>query len=164
MLYIAALPFTFHEVYVWSAAWSTAGIVALLRACARPTLGRIIATGAFGTLTVLSDARRVALGLTVVAVAARMWLGRTDPGRRAKQTAGGGRCSAAHRRRSSELGQVSPPLSIPDRRPGLVDDQPLYRQAALAANDGRLDGIQFIDTTVLAYFRPDGIRFVPYLP
>ena len=38
------------------------------------------------------------------------------------------------------------------------------RQASLAANGDRLDGIQFVATTILTYFRPDGIRFVPYLP
>jgi hypothetical protein len=39
-----------------------------------------------------------------------------------------------------------------------------HRREALAANGGTLTGPQFFTTSLYNYFRPDGIRLVPYFP
>jgi hypothetical protein len=39
-----------------------------------------------------------------------------------------------------------------------------HRREALAANGGTLTGPQFFPTSFMAYFRPDGVRFVDYFP
>jgi hypothetical protein len=43
-------------------------------------------------------------------------------------------------------------------------EQSARRRLALSMNGGSLAGPQFLPTTLVNYFRPDGIRFVPYFP
>ena len=39
-----------------------------------------------------------------------------------------------------------------------------HRKVVLALNGGHLDGLRFLWTTLVAYFRPDGLRLVPWFP
>ena len=101
---------------------------------------------------------------TVIALAVSIRVRRDMKGSKAARPVAH-RCSGVRRHRGCEcqLGEVPPCLPVPHLRPGVVRRSTLA-QAALAANSDRLDGIQFVTTTVFTYFRPDGIRFVPYLP
>ena len=165
LTYVAALPWAFHEVYAWTIPFAVGSMYWVLRVLDAPDRRSIcwLAVFVLGTvLTRTTDGWAMALS----AVVAGLWLltGRLHPGRRRAALA------------TIAAGVV--PLAVgiainyaKFRHPFLfpLEDQVwtqlnAHRRETLEANGGTLTGPQFFPTTFMAYFRPDGVRFVDYFP
>ena len=165
MLYLASQPFVFHEVYVWSVALTMTTVVLLLETSERPSIGRIVACGLLATATILT---RTPAGWAIAAamIGIAIWIRLRRRHERSKplgQLLTGAAVFAVLVGASVNWAKFHHAYRFPIADQVWSQINPA-RQASLAANSGRLDGIQFAPTTILTYFRPDGIRFVPYLP
>lgn len=165
LTYDAALPWVYHEAYIWASATAVAGLYWLARTIEVPSRRNATGLGLSALAAVLS---RIPAGWAVsgAALLLALWL------------------ATPHRRRRH--GQLWPVFFTAGALPLLVGVAynmrrfhhpwlfPLQNQVwtevneqrrrALEANGGTLTGLQFIPTTVINYFRPDGIRFVDHFP
>lgn len=169
MLFIASQPWVYHEVYVWSAALTVATAASLVAAWSDPSWRRVVVTGALALATMLT---RLPAGwaMSLAAVATGVWFLLT---RRDHDD------SRAWRRAGWGLGAGGILTLIVGSAINWAKFRHLYRfpidqhvwsrfsahrKIVLAFNEGRIDGPEFAWTTLLAYFRPDGVRFVPFFP
>lgn len=163
--FLGALPWVYHEAYLWSLA-GTVGTAAMVTAVVRrPTAGRIAAVAALATVTVLSrttsgwavSAAVIAVG-TLLAVRPRPTSSRADGiwmaiGGAAALTIGVAVNWAKFRH----------PYMFPlDRQ--VWTGVNAWRRSALAANDGSLTNVGFLPTTLRAYLRPDGLDVSTVFP
>lgn len=161
----AALPWVYHEVYLWSAAFVIGGLYWLLRTLLDPSRRHLGWLAAFTAAAILTRTTGgFAIAITVVGVGLLMVLRRAFGG-----TTGQGRAMIA-------AGAV--PILVSAgynwakfRHPYLfpLESQVWtrvneHRRIALEANGGTITGPQFLPTTIVNYLRPDGIRFTPYFP
>ncbi len=165
LTYVASLPWAFHEVYAWTIPFAIGSMYWMIRVLVDPTRSSIawLAVFVLGTiLTRTTDGWAMAIG----AIGAGVWLltGRLHPGRR--------------RAALATIAAGAVPLAIAItinwlkfRHPYLfpLEDQVWtqlneHRRETLAANGGGLTGPQFFPSSFMAYFRPDGVRFVDYFP
>lgn len=161
----AALPWVYHEVYAWAVALVTASLYWLLRLLREPSPGATAWFVAFALATVLTRATggwAICLG----GVIAGLWLysGRLGGARRREGLILLGLAAVAF-----AVGafvnwlKFRHPLLFPLEDQVWTSYSP-QRRAALAANGGSITGPQFFPTSLINYFRPDGIRFVGYFP
>jgi hypothetical protein len=165
LVFDAALPWVYHEVYLWAVALAIGALFWLIRVSLRPEPTAIWWLAAFSLGTILT---RTTGGWAICAVvmATGFWIlsGRLHP-----------------QQRRSGLGVLAAGLVplliaatynfIKFRHPYLfpLQDQVWtqvneHRRKALARNGGTITGPQFFLTSLVNYFRPDGIRFVDYFP
>lgn len=165
IVFVAALPWVYHEAYMWATAFAVGFTWALIGVLERITVGRVLAAGALALGAILS---RTTAGwaccLALVAAAAVLVVHRRW---RAERRWAGGVVAAA-----------VVPLAIGAtvnwakfRHPFMfsLDDQVwtsvnAHRREALERNGGGLTGLQFFPTALVNYFRPDGIRFTSVFP
>jgi hypothetical protein len=169
MLFIASQPWVYHEVYVWSIALTTATAASLIAAWTDPTWRRIVVTGGLTLATMLT---RLPAGwaMSIAVIAMGVWVlvtRRSGPSADSSRRAGWGLvgCGGATIIVGSAINWAK--FRHPYRFP--IEDQvwsqfSIHRKIVFAFNDGRLDGLEFSWTTLFAYFRPDGVRFVPFFP
>ncbi len=165
VLYLAAMPWVYHEVYIWSIALTLAAMVLLIRIQESPSVRRVVGLGA------------VVLAVMMIRTTAGWAL--------AGATIGYG-VLAALRRRGTALGRLALPILAAGLVPlGLgiavnwakfqhpylfpLEKQVFtglnqHRRDALAANGGDLVSADILPTTLVNYFRPDGIRFTSVFP
>lgn len=165
LTYDASLPWVYHEAYVWAAAVAVGATYWLVRVMSAPDLNAVRWLGVFVLLCVLTRATE-GWALGVVTIGVGLW--------------------AALRRGPVDLHRWGVRIILAGLVPVLVgvliselkfdtlwlhplQDQVwtsvnAHRRAALAANGGSLTGTQFFLTSLVAYFRPDGIRFVEHFP
>lgn len=165
LTYDAALPWVYHEAYLWAAATAVGGLYWLVRTVEEPTIRNGAWLGGFAFAAIMS---RIPAGWAVsgAALITCVWL-----------------LTPARRRRHGQLWAVflvagTVPLAagiaynmMRFNHPWLFPLQSqvwtevnAHRREALAANGGSITGPQFLETSVVNYFRPDGIRFVDRLP
>ncbi|KGN42879.1 hypothetical protein N801_11200 [Knoellia aerolata DSM 18566] len=174
----ASLPWVYHEVYLWASALAVGAAYWLLRVALNPTLPSTLWLMGFTLSTALTRTPGGwAMSGTVMALAA--WLAL----RHARGASG-----ARHRPRRRRVGKARIPIAVfaAGAVPLLASVTynwvkfghpylfPLesqvwtqvneHRRAALEANGGTITGPQFLETTLVNYFRPNGIRFVDYFP
>lgn len=163
--YLAALPWVYHEAYLWAIAGAVGTLWAVLGAWQRPSGLRVIAVAPLATITILS---RTTAGWAVVFAAVTV-----------------GAVLAWRRRREGDLegglalavvGLVALGIGAglnwaKFRHPYMfpLEDQVWtalnrWRAYALDANGGDLTNPRFVPTMLQAYFRPDGIRFATAFP
>ena len=161
----AALPWTYHEVYVWAVTGATGALYWLIRTLLDEQDSSALWLFWFTLVAIGSRATEGwAVCLVVIAVAL---LFRFRP-RTARQRAMWWKVLLA--------GAVPLALSIalniakfdaiymfPLQTQVWTEVSP-QRRAALAANGGSLTGPQFFTTSFMAYLRPDGIRFTEWFP
>lgn len=161
----AALPWVYHEVYVWSVASVVGSFYWLLRVLNAPdkrSIGWLFAFAMIAALTRTPGGWAVCLAT----IAAALWLasGRLrprDPGLWLRVLAAG----------------MVPLLTgmlinyLKFRHPYMFPLQNqvwtqlnAHRREILAANGGTLAGLQFFPSALVNYFRLDGIRFVDFFP
>lgn len=172
----AALPWVYHEVYLWAVALVVGAIYWLVRTTIEPNRSNATWLGAFALAAALT---RTTGGWAVagVAIGVGLWIrtGRSDLGTDEVTDVG----SAARRdgwRYPALAGGVALAASIAYNmykfgHPYLfpLENQVWtsvneHRREALAANGGTITGLQFFLTSLVNYFRPDGIRLVDYYP
>jgi hypothetical protein len=161
----ASLPWVYHEVYLWSAALVVSALYWMVRVALDPTP---LAMRWLGLVALCTALTRTPAGwgvcLALLVLAAWMRWGRTQTERRDVA------------RVVLALGAVplAVAIAINLAKFGHVYLFPLdqqvwthvnaHRREALRVNGGTIAGPQFFLTSLVNYFRPDGIRFVDYFP
>lgn len=165
VVYLAALPWVYHEAFMWTVATSIGAAWATIGVLEAPTARRLLLAGGFALAAMLT---RVTVGwawcLALLAIAA---LARRRPRwRRSNRQA---LAIAAAGALPLVLGialnwaKFRHPFMIPlDQQ--LVAHVSVNRRRALDANGGGMTGPQFAPTTLLAYLRPDGVRLTSVFP
>jgi len=165
LVFDASLPWVYDEVYLWSAGLVVGAVYWLIRVSLDPRRSSIWWLFAFALGAILTRTTG-GWAMCLAIMAAGIWLvtGRPHPERRRLGWAvvgtgfGAVLIGAAY-----NFVKFRHPYLFP------LQDQVwtsvnLHRREALAHNGGSLTGPQFLPTSLVNYFRPDGIRFVPYFP
>lgn len=164
-VYLAALPYVFHEALLWAASSAIGAIYAIIGVLEAATQRRIVAAGVLCLVAILS--RATAGWACTFALMACAGLIVVHP-----------RYRAVRSRWPAVFAAGFVPLAIgilvnyaKFRHPVMIPfetqvwtDLSEQRRRALAANGGSLFGPQYFPTTMMAYFRPDGIRFNSVFP
>jgi hypothetical protein len=165
LVYLASQPWVYHEAYTWAVAAAFACAFALLGVIERPSPMRVAACGAALLLAVLSRATTGwAFGLAIIGTALWFLTGR-------------------HGVRGAQYGRLLLGAAVAPLLVGVIfnmakfdhpylfplEDQVWtsvneHRRDALEANGGDLVSADLLPSTLAAYFRPDGIRFIPLPP
>ena len=169
MLFIASQPWVYHEVYVWSAALTVATAASLIAAWTDPTWRRVAVTGALALATMLTRLPAGwAMSLALIATGVWFLFARRSTADSVAWTRsgwgliGGGAATIA-------VGSAINWAKFRHLYRFPIDKHvwsqfSVHRKIVLAFNDGQIDGPEFSWTTLLAYFRPDGVRFVSFFP
>jgi hypothetical protein len=164
LVYLVALPLVYEEAQIWGAAMAIGALFAIVGVLERLTVGRLLAAGLLTTGAILSRPPDGWGCCLILGGAAVLILIRS----RGRDLRWAGAVLAA--------GAVPLIIGIAInwakfRTPFVVpyEDQvwtrlSLQRRQALAANGGRIFGPQFLPSTLVAYLRPDGIRFSSIFP
>jgi hypothetical protein len=165
LVYLASQPWVYHEAYAWAVAAALACAFTLLGVIERPDPARILACSLALLLAVLCRATTgLAFGLAIIGTAVWFLTGR-------------------HGAKGARYGRLlvlaaAVPLLIGMAINQAKFDHPFlfpleeqvwssvneHRQEALEANGGGLVALDLLPSTLTAYFRPDGIRFVSVPP
>ncbi len=167
VVYLASQPWVYHEVYIWSTALTVATVASLVAAWDDPSWRRILLTTALALATMLT---RITAGwaMALALVVTGAWILISRRQRRVD-------------RRRAGWGLVAGGTAVvligslvnwaKFRHPYLfpIADQvwtkhSAHRRFVIATNGGGLEGLQFVRTTLAAYFRPDGVRFTSVFP
>lgn len=165
VLYLAALPWVYHEAYIWSIALTTGGMLLLIRIYQSPSRRAVamLAACVLGVVLVRTTAGWGLAGAAVLLALIARWGDRRPELRRLAVPI-------------ALAGLV--PLSIAVavnwakfQHPYLFPlDKQVYtglsaqRRLALEANGGDLVGARILPTTLVNYFRPDAVRFSGLFP
>jgi hypothetical protein len=159
----AALPWVYHEVYLWATAFTVAMVASLLATARHPTVRRSLLVCGFGVGVILT---RTTSGWAMCAtvIATGLWLALRN--RRARRSAvvlivGGVVALVAGA--AINWAKFRHPYMFPLEHQEWTARN-ARRRLALRMNGGTITGPQFFLTSLVNYFRPDGIRFVPYFP
>lgn len=169
LVFIASQPWVYHEVYIWSAALAVGTAASLIAAWDDPSWRRVVVTFGFVLATMLT---RLPAGwaLAFAVTATGMWFvisrrGRPDGAvwRRAGWSLVGAGGLTLVIGSAINWAKFRHPYMFP------IEDHvwsqfSAHRKIVLAFNNGRIDGPQFFWTNLVSYFRPDGMRFVPFFP
>jgi hypothetical protein len=165
LLYLGEMPAVYNEDLAWGVATTLAALFSLLGVLERPTRRRVWATGLFTLAATLS---RTPLGWACVigVVLTSCWFALGYGGRLNRQwwrsvlAAGLLPLLAGMYVTWAKFGL---PIGLPMHSQVWAQlDQ--HRRDFLAANGGKAFSVKFLPTTLLAYFRPDGIRLTPVFP
>jgi hypothetical protein len=164
----AALPWVYHEVYLWASALAVGCAYWLLRVALEPSRSAIAWLGGFTLATALTRTPGGwAMSGAAMALAAWMLLrqGRVRSVRPllrpfAVLSAGVVPLGASVVYNWLKFGH---PYLFP-LQSQVWTQVNAHRREALEANGGTITGPQFFETSLVNYFRPDGIRFVDYFP
>lgn len=165
LTYVAALPWTYHEVYAWAVPFALGAMYWMLRVLRAPTPSAVAWLVVFDIGTALTRTTGGwAVCLATVGVGVWLLTGRIRPGMRRFGTAvvAGGLAALM-------VGIVVNWLKFRHAYLFPLEDQVwttlnAHRREALEANGGTITGPQFFPSAFMAYFRLDGIRFVDYFP
>ena len=168
----AALPWVYHEVYLWATALAVGCAYWLLRVALDPTRSAILWLGGFTLATALTRTPGGwAMSGAAMALAAWMLLRglRQQHWRLSRRlllrplavlTAGLVPLAASITYNWVKFGH---PYLFP-LESQVWTQVNAHRREALEVNGGTITGPQFFETSLVNYFRPDGIRFVDYFP
>jgi hypothetical protein len=165
LLYLATMPWVFHEDFAWGAALGVGALFAVLGVLERPSTAGVLAAGAL-TLAATLSRTTIGWGCVIAVLLAAAWfaLGR-----------GGGE----HRRWWVPLlaaGMVPFAIGIAINwvKFGIPFGLPMesqvftrisaHRREVLAENGGRYWSPRFVPSALWAYLRPDGLRLTPVFP
>ncbi len=165
--FVAALPWVYHEVYVWSVATVVGALYWLVRAGLEPNRRTLGWLGAFALAAVLTRTTGgFAVCGAVVLAGGWWWLaeGRRLPSGR-RVLVGFLAAGLLPVGASVVLNEVKfgHPYLFPLQQQvwTQVNEQ---RREALSANGGHITGPQFLPTTTEAYLSPAGLRLTPWFP
>lgn len=165
LTYDVGQPWVYHEAYVWAAALAVGALYWLVRVLDLPTPTSIRWLALFCLLCVLTRATE-GWAICVVTMGVALWIARGQilPGQARLwwQVLLAGALPLV-------VGIVLSEIKFDSFYMHPLSEQVwttvnAHRREALAANGGSLTGPQFFTTSLWAYFRPDGIRFVEYFP
>jgi hypothetical protein len=164
----ASLPWVYHEVYLWATALAVGSAYWLLRVALVATRPAILWLGGFILATALTRTPG-GWAMSGATIALACWLavrqgrGRTRRGLAtplAILAAGVVPLAASITYNWVKFGH---PYLFP-LESQVWSQVNAHRREALEVNGGTITGPQFFETSLVNYFRPDGIRFVDYFP
>jgi hypothetical protein len=165
LLYLAGMPWVYHEAIAWSVAMSIGALFALLGVLERPSAGRVVATGALTAAALLSRTT-IGWGCVIAVILAAVWFAV-------------GRGGKKNRRwwlplLAAGLIPLAVGCAINWIKFGSLFGLPMaaqvwtkvdaHRRAVLAANGGSVFSPKFVPSTVWAYLQPTGLRFTSVFP
>jgi hypothetical protein len=165
LLYLAGMPWVYHEAIAWSVAMSIGALFALLGVLERPSAGRVAATGALTAAALLSRTT-IGWGCVIAVVVAAIWFAV-------------GRGGEENRRwwlplLAAGLIPLAVGCAINWVKFGSPFGLPMaaqvwtkidaHRRQVLAANGGSVFSPSFVPSTVWAYLQPMGLRLTPVFP
>lgn len=169
VVFLAALPWVYHEVYMWATTFAVATLACLVTLARRPSWRLVVGTGACVSGAILTRTTTGwAMAFCTVATGGVMWLT-------------GRRPDAIPRARRLGLALVVAgvvPLAVAVainwakfRHPFMFPlehqvwtGKSSRRRLALRLNGGTITGPQFFESSLVNYFRPNGIRFTRWFP
>jgi hypothetical protein len=165
VLFLASLPWVYHEVYAWSIALTIGALSALVGVLDRPSVGGAVAAGAWTLCAILTRTTAgwaCVLALSIGAVV--LWRRRTPAQHRsvALGLALAGLVALAAGI-AVNWAKFRHPYMFPLQHQVWTSVNP-HRRSALEANGGDLVSLKMLPSTTINYLRPDGIRFVPWFP
>lgn len=165
LVFLAATPWVWSEDFTWGVALSIGSAFSLLGVLEQPSRGRVVATGAFTLAAVLTRAP-LGWGCALAALLAAVWVWT-------------GRGGVTARRWSLPLSAAGlVPLGawfavnwmkfgfrlFPPNTWQAFTKVNEHRREVLAANGGKLWSLDYLPTTLVTYFRPDGLGLSPVFP
>jgi hypothetical protein len=162
---LGATPFVFNEDIAWSICLTIGSIFALLGVIERPTWPRVLLSGLL-ILCANLDRSTTGWACVVGAVLIAIWFALGSSGKEIRRWAlpvlAAGLIPLAvgcvvNYAKFGVLFGVSNELQV-------WTHVNAYRRKFLAANHGAEEGLVFVPTNVLAYLRPDGLRFTSVFP
>jgi len=165
VLYLGAVPWVYHEVYMWSIATSVLSAWGALRLIEAPTWQRSVDLTLFVSICILTRTT-VGFGCVAMSLGCALVLYRRQNSDEKRQWVKAiiPACIAMSLACTVTLIKFGSPfnfLPLNSQVWTLVNEQ---RQIALAANGGGLTNLKFLLTTIPSYFDPRGIRFVNWFP
>ena len=167
VVYLAAMPWVYHEVYVWSIALTLGALEAMMRFQADPNVRRALIVGAW-VLPAILVRTTAGWALAFGAIGLAIWCGwRAAPAERWRTTsvmAGAGVVPLVVGS-SVNWAKFQHPFMFPLESQVFTGIN-AQRRLALEANGGDLVSLELFPTLFVSYFRPDAIRFnglFPYL-
>ena len=167
VLFLASMPFVYHEAYAWAITATLGAMYSLLGIIQRPGGRGLVSAGLWTLVAIMS--RTTAGWACAGALALTLGWVLVDPSRRA---------ATSTRWRIGLLAAALGPLAIGIGLNWYKFDHPYLfplekqewtelssaRREALDANGGDLVSFDIVPSTVTAYFQPDGIRFTKVFP
>lgn len=163
VVFLASLPWVYHEVYLWATAFAVTTFAGLTGLARQRSVGwtAISVVGALGAILTRTTTGW-AMSLTLVVAGVVMYVAARQAARTAAILVAGGVLALL-------VGSVVNWAKF--RHPYMfpLEHQEWTRlnnrrRLALMLNGGSITGPEFISSSLVNYFRPDGIRFVPYFP
>jgi hypothetical protein len=165
LLYLATMPWVYHEDFAWGAALGIGTLFAVLGVLERPSGGRVVAAGALALAATLSRTT-IGWGCVIAVLLAALWFGL-------------GRGGTENRRWWQPLvaaGMIpfvigcavnwvkfGVPFGV-DMGTQVFTNANQHRRDVLAAHGGRLWSPRFVASTSWAYLRPNGLRLTSVFP
>ena len=164
VVFQAALPWVYHEAYLWATAFTVATLAGLLAFVRHPSRLSVAFTTACALGAILTRTTSGwAMSLTMMAVAAWVLLSGSARRRRvAVRLLAAGLvtlCTGA----IINWAKFRHPYMFPLEHQEWTKTNS-RRRLALRMNDGSITGPRFFLTSLGNYFKPNGITFVPYFP
>lgn len=165
VLFLAALPWVYHEVYAWAIAMAVGALHTALGVLERPTPRRVMALGAFTLGAMLCRATTGwACALIALLVALAVWRAeRYRPVRRLSYGLFAAGALPLAVGIAVNWAKFRAPLMFPLQNQVWTSLNP-QRRAALAANGGDLVAPNIFWSTSVNYLRPDGVRVTGVFP
>ena len=165
LVYLAALPWVYHEDFAWGVAFAVGALFALLGVLERPSARRVAATGVL-TLGATLSRTTIGWGCVIAMVLAATWLarGRGGPDNRRwwPSVLAAGVLALAIGSAINVMKFGTP--FLPPNTVQLFTKVSQHRRQVLAANGGRLFNLHFLPSTAWAYLRPTGLRLTSVFP
>lgn len=165
LVFLASLPWVYHEAYAWSVATVLGSMFALTGLIDKPTWRAALATGLWTTAAILTRTTGGwACAFAVLLTAAWFVSGRRGPiARRWSWAVVLSGIVPLLIGAAINWAKFQHPWMFPlDRQ--VWTEISAQRRRALEINGGTLLGPQFFTTSLVNYFRPDGIRFTAIFP
>ena len=165
VLFLASLPFVYHEAYSWAIASALGAAFCLLGFLERPRATALAGASAFTLMAVLSRTTAGWAFAGVLVLVALWLLLRRPPGidrRWAGWLVAGGLAPLAVGV-AFNWAKFRHPYMFPLEHQVWTDVNE-RRRLALEANGGDLVSLDILPSTFMGYFRPDGIRFTSLFP
>jgi hypothetical protein len=163
IVFDAALPWVYHEVYIWASAFGIGTLAGLVAAAWRPGPVVVAATGCCAIGAILTRTTTGWALATTVIVAGAISMYRRKTTRRYGLGLIAGGVTALVLGVAFNWAKFRHPFMFPLEHQEWTR-QNARRRLALMMNGGSITGPQFFVTSLVNYLRPDGIRFVSYFP
>ncbi|WP_116996071.1 hypothetical protein [Desertimonas flava] len=168
VVFLAALPWVYHEVYMWATTFAVGALACLVTLARRPSWRLVAATGGCVAGAILTRTTTGwAMALCTVAVGTVMCVSPPGPTPQRVRRLGPALIVAGLVPLAVAVAinwaKFRHPFMFPLEHQ-VWTGKSARRRLALRLNRGTITGPQFFESTLVNYFRPNGIRFTRWFP